>query len=215
MIKIETGDFRELSKDIADDSIDLILTDPPYAKEFLPLWADLGWVAAKVLKPGGSLVTYCGNYQILDVGNILSQHLRYWWSLAIEHGGPTARLPGKWVFAHHKPALWFVKGHRYGKRYVADVIKGNGCDKRYHKWGQGINEFRYLIERLTNPGDLVYDPFLGGGTTAVACYQLGRNFIGSEIDPRVAEDARKRLAETQPPLPGLKVIQPGLEESYE
>lgn len=41
---------------------------------------------------------------------------------------------------------------------------------------------RDLIERLTKPGDLVCDPFLGGGTTAVACLSLGRRFVGCDIN---------------------------------
>ena len=63
------GDCREVCKDIPNNSIDLVLTDPPYDTESIPLYGELAKVAARVLKPGGSLVTYAGTYylpQILD-----------------------------------------------------------------------------------------------------------------------------------------------------
>ena len=47
-IDVLTGDFRQLSEAIADNSVDAIVTDPPYPKEYLPLWADLAHVAARV-----------------------------------------------------------------------------------------------------------------------------------------------------------------------
>jgi DNA modification methylase len=51
-----------------------------------------------------------------------------------------------------------------------------------------------LIERLTNPGDLVVDPFLGGGTTAIVCRELGRRFVGCDIDPLAIDKTLRRLA---------------------
>ncbi|MGC2681850.1 MAG: class I SAM-dependent methyltransferase, partial [Candidatus Nitrosopolaris sp.] len=66
-IKLIEGDFLKKSLDIADKSVDLIFTDPPYDLKSLPLYQDLARIAARVLKDGGSLVTYCGQdhkYQI-------------------------------------------------------------------------------------------------------------------------------------------------------
>ena len=59
---LRLGDFREVTKDIPDNSIDLIFTDPPYGIDSIPLYEDLAVLASRVLKPGGSLVTYVGNY---------------------------------------------------------------------------------------------------------------------------------------------------------
>ena len=50
-----------------------------------------------------------------------------------------------------------------------------------------------LVSRLTEEGDLVLDPFLGSGTTAVACKHLKRNYIGIEISERYCEISRQRL----------------------
>jgi DNA modification methylase len=50
-----------------------------------------------------------------------------------------------------------------------------------------------LVRRLTKPGQLVCDPFLGAGTTAVAALKLGRRFVGCDIDAEAVEQARKRV----------------------
>jgi DNA modification methylase len=56
---------------------------------------------------------------------------------------------------------------------------------------------KWIIENATNPGDTILDPFMGSGTTGVACVQTGRNFIGIEIEPKYFEIAEKRIAEAQ------------------
>jgi site-specific DNA-methyltransferase (adenine-specific) len=56
-----------------------------------------------------------------------------------------------------------------------------------------VEEFLRL---LTRPGDVVLDPFIGSGSTAVACKRLGRRFIGYDINPEYCEYARQRIAET-------------------
>lgn len=58
--------------------------------------------------------------------------------------------------------------------------------------------------KATPPGGTVLDPFMGSGTTGVACVQTGRNFIGIEIDPTYFEIARRRIEEAQPALEGMK-----------
>jgi len=53
---------------------------------------------------------------------------------------------------------------------------------------------RTLVAVSTHPGDLVVDPFCGGGTTCLAARQLARHFIGIERDPEFARKSRQRLA---------------------
>jgi len=64
-----------------------------------------------------------------------------------------------------------------------------------------------LLQRIIAaiPGDTILDPFMGSGTTGVACVKTGRNFIGIEIDPDYYAIAEKRIAEAQmqPRLEGL------------
>jgi site-specific DNA-methyltransferase (adenine-specific) len=63
-----------------------------------------------------------------------------------------------------------------------------------------------IVNDLTRPGDTIFDPFMGSGTTGVACVKTGRNFIGCEIDPGYFAIAEKRIAEAQMQLPLLEVI---------
>lgn len=61
-----------------------------------------------------------------------------------------------------------------------------------HPTQKPIEVMEHFVSLLTNPGELVVDPFLGSGTTAVAAQNLGRRVIGSELNPEYAEMARKR-----------------------
>jgi site-specific DNA-methyltransferase (adenine-specific) len=50
-----------------------------------------------------------------------------------------------------------------------------------------------LVNRLTSEGNVVCDPFMGSGTTGVACINTGRRFIGVELDPGYFEIAKQRI----------------------
>ena len=60
-----------------------------------------------------------------------------------------------------------------------------------------LNIIKNLIENSSRPGDLVLDPFLGSGTTAAACLELGRNYLGYEINPEYFGIAEKRILDTR------------------
>jgi SAM-dependent methyltransferase len=196
--EILTGDFRQALSGIPDGSVSLILTDPPYDADSVPLYGDLAEHAARVLKPGGSLVAYAGHYALFKIGPLMEQHLRYWWTLALQHGGNSARLPGFGVFVEWKPLLWFVKGRRWNRDYLADLVRGDPPDKLLHDWQQGREEARYIIERLTAPGEVVLDPLCGSGTVCAAARLSGRLAVGVELDPSRANVARKVLADAIP-----------------
>jgi DNA modification methylase len=53
---------------------------------------------------------------------------------------------------------------------------------------------RKLVLDFTEPGETVWDPFAGAATTGVACRELGRRFIGHELDPVIADRGARRLA---------------------
>ena len=56
-----------------------------------------------------------------------------------------------------------------------------------------LKVIKYLVETLTNEGDLVLDCFMGSGTTGVACKNLGRDFIGIELNPEYFRIAKERI----------------------
>lgn len=68
-------------------------------------------------------------------------------------------------------------------------------DKVNHPSPKPVPFMRWLIERVTEEGDIVLDPFCGSGTTGVAAMRMGRRFIGIEIDAKYADLARRRIAE--------------------
>lgn len=183
-VEITRGDFRT-ALDVEPGSVALVLTDPPYPTEFLPLWSDLGKWSAQWLVPGGSLVAYCGQSILPDVLDRLGEHLRYWWTLALVHGA-SDMIPGKWVSAGWKPLPWFVNGHRRGRFMLADTIGGDTPRKTIPvgpagDWAQGVEQLEPIVSALTAPGDLIVDPFAGSGSVGVAALRFGRRFVGAEI----------------------------------
>jgi site-specific DNA-methyltransferase (adenine-specific) len=71
---------------------------------------------------------------------------------------------------------------------------GRGKVDRFHTTQKPLELMLALIADFTDPGDIVLDPFMGSGTTGVACLRLGRRFLGIERDLAIAEKARDRLA---------------------
>ena len=75
------------------------------------------------------------------------------------------------------------------------VDDGDPADSKvYHEYQQSLQAFSELVRRLSNAGDLVCDPQCGTGTTGVACRQLGRRFIGGDLNETMVKTARHRIA---------------------
>ena len=190
------GDFRKIGDKIPDASVDLIFTDPPYDRKAIELYDGLGEFAARVLRPGGSLIAYVGQIQLPDAVADLSKHLRYWWTCSCYHSGPSLlRMNEYGIVNGWKPMLWFVKETRGDKTtFVNDVATGSR-EKSHHEWQQSEAEARYFIELLTEQDGFVVDPFCGGGTTPVACVGLGRKWAAIEIDEANLARASERIKE--------------------
>lgn len=188
---VKLSDFRELK--IKDNSIDLIFTDPPYDRETLPLYEDLAILAKRVLKPGGSLICYLGQYQIAEVLKLMTPHVRLWWTLACIHTGNSARMTEYGIVVKWKPMLWFVRDTRGDKLTFVEDLVVSEKEKQIHEWQQGIQEASYYIDKLTFEGQIVFDPFCGGGTTALAAKKLKRQWLTCDVDNNTVILARKRL----------------------
>jgi len=67
----------------------------------------------------------------------------------------------------------------------------------YHPTQKPLSLMKWVLLNYTNEGDTILDPFMGSGTTGVACVQTGRNFIGIEIDPDYFAIAERRIKEAQ------------------
>jgi hypothetical protein len=191
--EIIVGDFREHAAKVADGSVSLIFTDPPYDQKALQLFDGLAEFAAAKLCEGGSLICYLGQLQLPVAMQALARRLRYWWTIACVHSGRTGLIKEYGIRNHWKPVLWFVKGTRENKTdIVADVMSG-GEEKSDHEWQQALSEAEYWISELCPADGIVVDPFLGSGTTALAAKSLGRKWVGFEIDRGTAANASKRI----------------------
>jgi site-specific DNA-methyltransferase (adenine-specific) len=173
--------------------LDAIITDPPYPAEFLPLYGELARQAKQALKPDGVLAVLCGQSYLPRILADMSAHLPYRWTFAyLTPGGQAVQVWNRKVITFWKPVLVFGGS----ADWAGDVVqsKPNDNDKDFHVWGQSVSGFLDLVQRLTQPGQRVCDPFMGAGTTGVACLLTGRRFLGCDTDPECLEPARKRLA---------------------
>ena len=69
----------------------------------------------------------------------------------------------------------------------------NGKEKRIHPTQKPLPLLEWLLNKYTKYGDLILDPFMGSGTTAVACHKLKRRYIGFELDEEYFNLANERL----------------------
>ncbi len=82
--------------------------------------------------------------------------------------------------------------------YPTNVIyTATECANRNHSAVFPVELPRWFIKLFTQPGDLVFDPFIGSGTTALAALQLGRNYFGIDLNAEYVDASRNQVAETQ------------------
>ncbi|HET9968528.1 MAG TPA: DNA methyltransferase [Streptosporangiaceae bacterium] len=190
VVDIRVGDFRDALADLRD--IDAIITDPPYPHEFIPLLEDLAIWADKVLSPDGVLAVLMGQTYLPEVYRLLGGHRPYRWTGCYLTPGNGYASMARRVQSNWKPLIVYGGGPRF-----TDIIRSEGQDaaaKSLHRWGQDYAAFHTIIERLTERGQTVADPFMGSGTTLLAAHALGRHAIGADADPAAVATARERLS---------------------
>jgi len=195
--KVILGDCFEVIKNFPDNSIDLIFTDPPYLKKYLPLYKRMAEEFPRIMKDGASLVTIVGHYAIPYVLEVFKNKLKYRWILCLnQFDGKHARM-AMGIEVMWKPMLWFVKrAYPHGRGFLRDGIKITGTagqTKHHHKWEQDISWCEYYVKRLCPENGVVLDPFCGSGTVGVACQKLGRRFILIDNDEKAIKTTRQRL----------------------
>jgi DNA modification methylase len=173
--------------------VDAVVTDPPYSKEFLYLYGESAKACKTVLRQGGVFSAMAGPSYLPQILNDVSFHLTYRWLISyLTIGGQSCQIWPRRAISFWKPIIVFSNGD-HGK-WFGDVVQNKTNEgKGYHKWQQAEAGTVDWTNRLTETGESVLDPFMGSGTTGVACARLGRKFIGIEIEPRYFDIACERI----------------------
>jgi site-specific DNA-methyltransferase (adenine-specific) len=177
--------------------LDAIVTDPPYPKEYVGLFGELAKLAKKALKPDGVLAVMIGESYLPEILADMTAHMKYRTVMAYLTPGPATAL---WGNANCNSQFKLILVFGGEKRIVSNVVRSavltsDAEDKAFHKWGQSVSGMYGLVKSLVNPGSTVCDPFLGAGTTAVACLRWHCHPIGCDVVPDLVETARNRCSD--------------------
>lgn len=175
-VRLIHGEFQNVG--LKDNCVPAIITDPPYGEEYLSLWRDLSEFVGRVLKPSGFLITYAGHFHLPKIINHLSKNLEYYWLAMLYQPGQNVHIRTRGLDIGYKPILIYQKSpvKKTNDNFV-DVLTSERRSKEYHHWGQNVYPIIKLVEKFTEPKDVVVDPMAGGGTTMIACLATKRKCI--------------------------------------
>ena len=209
-VELHLGDCLEVMRGMADKSVDAVITDPPYdamthngailKKEinFKPL-SDIEPLVNELLRISrGWVIVFCSLEMLGDYKRVaMESWVRggFWDRITNmpQLSGDRPAQAGEGIAIMHRPGrkVWNGGGKAAIWRYA--VERG----MKQHPTQKPLAIMKSLAVQFTQEVQTVLDPFMGSGTTGVACVQTGRNFIGIEIDPTYFAIAEKRIAEAQ------------------
>lgn len=219
-MQLMQGDCLELMKQIPDKSVDLVLCDPPYEictfgagiyknprRRYIKslktmsdgFSADVLDEICRVMKQI-NVYFFCSQKQIIPLIQYFVKDKQCNWNLLSWHKTNPVPACGNKYLTDTEFILFFrQKGVRvYGsfetkRTWYATPL--NVCEK--HKYNhptvKPVNIIKNLILNSSQQGGLVLDPFMGSGSTGVACVNTGRDFIGIELDEGYFQTAQKRI----------------------
>lgn len=211
MIDLRLGDCLEHLRGMADKSVDVVVTDPPYGLNFPYLsYTDTrenlislidGFMPEVLRVSKRATFILCGPTQT----NLYPQAD---WCGAVTWN--TTGSFGKYGYSQWTPVLCYgsdLKGfgnvNGVTKTDTIKISGGGGVGftrgdlEKQHTCPKPITMMDAVVRRYTGETETVFDPFMGSGTTGVACVKLGRNFIGIEREPKYYDIAARRIAEAQ------------------
>lgn len=184
-------------KQIADSSVDWIITDPPRSKEAIRVFSDLAVFATRVLKDGGSLICLADQHYLPQILGALSPELEYRWISACMKAGAMP-VHDRNVNSLWTPLLRFTKGKPCVNVWTPDVFDTQHDDKSQSDRGPSEVGMADILRRFTKVGHVICDPFLGGGTIGVVAVKMNRMFIGVDRHKARIDAALELMAELEP-----------------
>jgi len=221
--KIILGDCLEELKKIPENSVDMVLTDPPFFVlsqnkqlenagwdnfesithfiEFTKKWLQECY---RILKQDSQLYTFWSQMWIKEFWN-LEQPFEIKRMLIWDNPCKTKGFTNKMYLWNYTPIFFLSKGkvRKFNASFLekenVDVFRFPAPqtnfkkDRQLHFLQKPLRLIKILIKNSSDENDLILDPFLGSGTTSVGCEQLGRNSIGIEINKEYCQIAYERL----------------------
>jgi len=218
----------EVMKGLADESIDLIVTDPPYPITKKGCVGNMGGMMTTQQTKDGKVFAYNNIsvrdyapefYRLLKDGShcyVMTNHINliemlntftgcgfhFIKSLIWDKGN---KISGRFYMSQFEYILFFRKGRgvQINNCGTSDILsvpnkKTKGADgKNIHDTEKPVELMKVLIENSTNGGQIVLDPFVGVGSTAIACVESGRDCIACEIDKQYFDIAERRIKEAE------------------
>jgi len=198
-VELHLGDCLEFMRAMPDKSVDAVITDPPYGVDIA------GWDVApsldfvdECLRIAAGAVVMFSSASVRSVSEFvkLGADRMLIWSpkFTLSH------TQANGLFFRYHP-IWAWRLPKKVSGFNWDVLQDNTEAGNWwkHSYTKPVSLMQKLVT-LAQEGATIFDPFMGSGTTGVACVQTGRNFIGCEIDPGYFEIAKRRIAEAQPSL---------------
>ena len=182
--KVIQGDCLDVVRDIPDKSIDLILTDPPYDDYYTDLYkqTDMSFLnkfKCRQLIFWSAKSKFPLDYTAIHIWDKL-MGCASWYERIFERNGNFKYK------VYRKCSINSSVAAKMGR----EVYTG-------YKSQKPIMLIQRLVLEYSKENDLILDPFLGSGTTAVACERLNRRWIGIEIEPSYVKTARERIKQEQ------------------
>ena len=200
------GDCIELMKSFPNNSVDFILTDPPYITRYrsrdnrtVRNDDNAAWLAPsfaemyRVLKPDACAVSFYG-------WNKVDLFFQAWKQAGFRIGGHIIfrkryASNARYLQYRHEAAYLLIKGTpALPAAPLPDVMDWTYTGNTLHPTQKSIAILKPIIEAFSKPGDLVLDPFAGSGSICVAAQQIGRAYIGIELDPTHHRTACSRVS---------------------
>ena len=201
------GDCLEVLPTLADNSVDAVVTDPPYGVGIAYAQYEDSEANLRVLLEG--FLPQCRRIAAVTLitCGVSNLHLYPKPTWIMSWFSPNSNSRGPWGWSCWQPILTYGRCPYLKSRLGArpDAFEYSRLERAFdgHPCPKPEGIMRWIVRRATIEGDAtVLDPFMGSGTTGVACVQMGRRFIGIEISEEYFEIAKRRIeaALMQPPL---------------